>query len=178
MAGTSSLLTGGAALSGPGPRLLILNGDDWGANRESTDRILDCHRARRLTSTSAMVYMADSSRAAGLSREHSVPVGLHLNLTHEQAASAGSVPAPGSPVVGAQVTVTTADGKKYIQRVDGGGGHGGKRSTDINIGLGGAQGPVQVHLQWRDRDGVVHSQDLQLSQGRHSLVLGDQAKER
>jgi enediyne biosynthesis protein E4 len=103
---------------------------------------------------------------------------LHLNLTHEQAASAGSVPAPGSPVVGAQVTVTTADGKRYIQRVDGGGGHGGKRSTDINIGLGGAQGPVQVHLQWRDRDGIAHSQDLQLSQGRHSLVLGDQAKER
>ncbi len=72
----------------------------------------------------------------------------------------------------------TADGKCYIQRVDGGSGHGGKRSSEVQVGLGNAAGPVQVHLQWRDRQGTVHQQDLQLDQGRHSLVLGDQAKER
>lgn len=103
---------------------------------------------------------------------------LNLSLTHEQAATVGNAPAPGSPVTGAEVTVTTADGKKYIQRVDGGSGHGGKRSTEVQIGLGNASGPVQVHLQWRDRQGTVHQQDLELSQGRHSLVLGDQVKER
>jgi enediyne biosynthesis protein E4 len=102
---------------------------------------------------------------------------LDLMLTHEQAATVGSVPAPGSPVIGAQVTVTTADGRKYIQRVDGGSGHGGKRSSEVHIGLGDADGPVQVQLQWRDRQGEVHQQDLELSQGRHALVLGDQAKE-
>lgn len=103
---------------------------------------------------------------------------LSLSLTREQAASAGSAPAPGSPATGAQVTVTTAEGKKYIQRVDGGSGHGGKRSTDVHIGLGDAKGDVRVHLQWRDRDGEVHQQDLELSQGRHAIVLGESAKER
>ncbi|WP_326821784.1 CRTAC1 family protein [Streptosporangium sp. NBC_01756] len=106
--------------------------------------------------------------------------GGHLNLllTHEQATTVGTAPAPGSPVTGAEVTVTTADGKKYVQRVDGGSGHSGRRSSEVHIGLGTAQGPVQVHLKWRDRKGVVHQQDLKLSQGRHSLVLGDQARER
>jgi enediyne biosynthesis protein E4 len=103
---------------------------------------------------------------------------LNLALTHEQTATVGSAPAPGSPVTGAQVKVTTADGKTYIQRVDGGSGHGGKRSSEVHIGLGNAAGPVQVQLQWRDRQGTVHQQDLELNQGRHSLVLGDQVKER
>ncbi|HET9139993.1 ASPIC/UnbV domain-containing protein, partial [Actinophytocola sp.] len=103
---------------------------------------------------------------------------LNLSLTHEQAAAAGSVPAPGSPATGAQVTVTTADGKKYVGRVDGGSGHGGKRSSEVHIGLGDAAGPVQVHLQWRDRHGDVQQQDLVLSQGRHALVLGATANER
>jgi enediyne biosynthesis protein E4 len=74
--------------------------------------------------------------------------------------------------------VTTADGKCYIQRVDGGSGHGGKRSSEVHIGLGDAEGPVQVRLSWRDRDGAAHQQELELSQGRHTLVLGDRAKER
>jgi hypothetical protein len=103
---------------------------------------------------------------------------LLLDLTRDQAPSAGTAPAPGSPVTGAEVTVTTADGKKYIQRVDGGSGHGGKRSSQVHIGLGNASGPVQVHLQWRDRQGVVHHRDLELNQGRHALVLGDRAVER
>jgi hypothetical protein len=103
---------------------------------------------------------------------------LDLNLTQEHAASQGSAPAPGTPAVGAEVTVTTADGKKYVDRVDGGSGHGGKRSSEVHIGLGNASGPVQVHLQWRDALGQVHQQDLALSQGQHSFVLGDQAKEK
>lgn len=103
---------------------------------------------------------------------------LNLALTHEQAASTGSAPAPGSPATGAQVMVTTADGKKYIQRVDGGSGHGGKRSSEVHIGLGDAKGPVQVQLKWRDRQGNAHEQVLQLDQGKHSFVLGDTAEER
>ena len=82
-------------------------------------------------------------------------------------------PAPAvAPAVGAEVTVTTADGKKYIDRVDGGSGHGGKRSSEVHIGLGDVQGDVQVHLQWRDSSGTVRQQDLELSQGRHAFVLG------
>jgi hypothetical protein len=103
---------------------------------------------------------------------------LDLMLTHDQPDAAGTLPAHGSPVVGAQVTVTTPDGAKHVSYVDGGGGHSGKRSTDVHIGLGKVTGPVSTHLQWRDRNGQMHEQDLQLAPGMHSLRLGTSAKEK
>lgn len=103
---------------------------------------------------------------------------LNLELTHEQGKKVGTAPMAGSPATGAQVMVTTADGKCYIQRVDGGSGHAGKRSTEVHIGLGDAKGPVQVKLTWLDRQGELHQQELKLSQGKHSLVLGETAEER
>ncbi|CAL9445827.1 hypothetical protein SUDANB95_02329 [Actinosynnema sp. ALI-1.44] len=103
---------------------------------------------------------------------------LNLKLTREQAQTTGSAKAAGSPATGAQVTVTTSDGRKYVQRVDGGSGHGGKRSTEVHIGLGDAKGAVQVTLEWRDRQGEVHQQELKLDQGRHEFVLGDTAEEK
>lgn len=60
---------------------VILNADDWGIRPLATDRILDCLLRRSISSTSAMVFMADSERAAELAREHKVDAGLHLNLT-------------------------------------------------------------------------------------------------
>ena len=102
-----------------------------------------------------------------------------LRLTHEQATSPGPLPAPGSAVIGAELTVTTADGRRFIQRVDGGSGHSGKRSHELHIGLGAnVTGPVQAHLTWRDLTGQVRQQDLQLSTGWHDFQLGSQAKER
>ncbi|GAT67163.1 RNA-binding protein [Planomonospora sphaerica] len=99
---------------------------------------------------------------------------LGLRLTHD-----GPEQAPGSPVVGAQVTVTMPDGRELLGRVDGGSGHSGKRSHDVHIGLGeNVTGPVQVHLRWRDRSGQVREQVLRLSPGWHSLRLGEQARER
>lgn len=95
---------------------------------------------------------------------------LGLRLTHE---------GDGSPAVGAQVSVRTADGRTLIGRVDGGSGHGGKRSHEVHLGLGQAPaGPVQVKLCWRDRSGQVHEQEMQLTPGWHSLQLGAQAQER
>jgi len=61
--------------------LLIVNADDWGGSEATTDAILETFRAARVTSTSGMVYMADSDRAAAMAREAGIPVGLHLNLT-------------------------------------------------------------------------------------------------
>jgi predicted glycoside hydrolase/deacetylase ChbG (UPF0249 family) len=61
--------------------LLIVNADDWGGGEATTDAILETFRAGRVTSTSGMVYMADSDRAAAVAREARIPVGLHLNLT-------------------------------------------------------------------------------------------------
>ncbi|GLW05815.1 RNA-binding protein [Microtetraspora sp. NBRC 13810] len=104
---------------------------------------------------------------------------LGLQLTHDTESPEGAMPAQGSPVVGAQVTVTTPDGRKHLARVDGGSGHSGKRSHEVHVGLGSkVTGPVQVHLTWRDRSGQVREQNLQLNPGRHALRLGSQAKER
>ncbi|WP_214410485.1 FG-GAP repeat domain-containing protein [Sphaerisporangium fuscum] len=104
---------------------------------------------------------------------------LTLQLTRDSGVTAGTLPGAGSPVTGAQVTVTTADGRKFIGRVDGSSGHSGRRSSEVHIGLGqNVAGPLKVHLQWRDRTGQVRDQDLQLNPGRHCLELGQQAKEK
>lgn len=63
--------------------MLIINADDWGGNRTSTDNSLICFTKRRITSASAMVFMADSQRAAELAIEVGLDTGLHLNFTHE-----------------------------------------------------------------------------------------------
>lgn len=60
---------------------LIINADDWGRDRENTDRILECVVVGAVSSVSAMVFMADSERAAATSRDRKIDAGLHLNLT-------------------------------------------------------------------------------------------------
>jgi predicted glycoside hydrolase/deacetylase ChbG (UPF0249 family) len=69
---------------------LIVNADDLGWNREATDRTIEAFRAGRITSSTAMVYMEDSDRAAALAKEVELPVGLHLNLTDPY--TAGDLP--------------------------------------------------------------------------------------
>jgi predicted glycoside hydrolase/deacetylase ChbG (UPF0249 family) len=44
--------------------MLIINADDFGMDEISTNRILECYDRRLITSTTAMVFMADSIRAA------------------------------------------------------------------------------------------------------------------
>jgi predicted glycoside hydrolase/deacetylase ChbG (UPF0249 family) len=61
--------------------VLIVNADDWGRDRETTDRTLDCVRTGAVSSVSAMVFMKDSERAAAIAGEEGVDAGLHLNLT-------------------------------------------------------------------------------------------------
>jgi len=60
---------------------LIVNADDFGRNRETTDRIVACAMCGSVSSTSAMVLMEDSQRAACLARERGIDCGLHLNFT-------------------------------------------------------------------------------------------------
>ncbi|HEX6046878.1 MAG TPA: CRTAC1 family protein [Pyrinomonadaceae bacterium] len=78
---------------------------------------------------------------------------------------------PGRAAVGAAVTVTLADGKVLRRQVDGGNGHSGKRSPDLHFGLGGSQAPVKVQIRWRDPDGQIHQQFLNLKPGRHTILL-------
>ena len=61
--------------------LLVINADDWGRNRETTDRTAECVHRGSVSSVSAMVFMQDSERAAGIAREREIDAGLHLNFT-------------------------------------------------------------------------------------------------
>src|SRR5262245_47534165 len=80
--------------------MLIVNADDFGRDKPTTDRIVACFLERRITSTSAMVFMADSERAAALCLEHNLEAGLHLNFDER---FNGSVP--------------TARCREYLDRV-------------------------------------------------------------
>jgi hypothetical protein len=61
--------------------LLIVNADDWGRDRDTTDRTFECFLHGSISSVSAMVFMEDSERAAAMARERRIDVGLHLNFT-------------------------------------------------------------------------------------------------
>jgi len=63
--------------------MLIINADDLGRQQAATDNTLFCYAKHRLTSTSAMVFMADSERAAELALAAGIDVGLHLNLSED-----------------------------------------------------------------------------------------------
>jgi hypothetical protein len=83
-----------------------------------------------------------------------------------------------TPAYGAQVMITTADGKPHIAQLDGGGGHSGKRSFDVFFGLGGTTSqPVSAELCWRDLAGATHKQQLDLTAGWHDILLTDNAQE-
>jgi predicted glycoside hydrolase/deacetylase ChbG (UPF0249 family) len=61
--------------------MIIITADDYGKNSQTTDSILECAAARRITSVSAMVFMEDSARAASVVPNQQIEVGLHLNFT-------------------------------------------------------------------------------------------------
>ena len=82
--------------------MLIVNADDWGRDRLTTDRILDCVTAGAVSAVSAMVFAEDSERAAALALDRSIDVGLHLNFT--------------SPFTAAAVPPALADDQRRIAR--------------------------------------------------------------
>jgi predicted glycoside hydrolase/deacetylase ChbG (UPF0249 family) len=71
--------------------VLIINADDWGRSIRETDVSLECYQLGRITSVTAMVFMADSERAAGIARDRRIPSGIHLNFT--EPFSGSSIPA-------------------------------------------------------------------------------------
>jgi predicted glycoside hydrolase/deacetylase ChbG (UPF0249 family) len=60
---------------------LIINADDWGRDRLTTDNTFDCFLRGTVSAVSGMVFMEDSERAAALTREHGIDTGLHINFT-------------------------------------------------------------------------------------------------
>ncbi|MFL6499671.1 MAG: ChbG/HpnK family deacetylase [Candidatus Udaeobacter sp.] len=61
--------------------MLTVNADDFGRCVLATDRTMTCLAANRVNSVSAMVFMEDSERAAGLALASGLNVGLHINFT-------------------------------------------------------------------------------------------------
>ena len=70
--------------------MLIVNADDWGRSEVDTEAAREAFLRRKVTSVTAMVFMADSSRAAALALELGIPVGLHLNFTEHLSGALGS----------------------------------------------------------------------------------------
>jgi predicted glycoside hydrolase/deacetylase ChbG (UPF0249 family) len=60
---------------------LVINADDWGRDRATTGRILECCTSGAVSSVSAMVFMEDSEEAAAIAQEQGIEAGLHLNFT-------------------------------------------------------------------------------------------------
>jgi predicted glycoside hydrolase/deacetylase ChbG (UPF0249 family) len=61
--------------------MLIVTADDYGKSRSASTNILAAFAKGRITSTSAMVFMNDSERAAADTRTTGLEIGLHLNFT-------------------------------------------------------------------------------------------------
>lgn len=64
-----------------------MNADDWGRDRENTDRTFECAYRGTVSSVSAMVFMEDSERAAVIAQANGIDAGLHLNFTSPFSAS-------------------------------------------------------------------------------------------
>jgi hypothetical protein len=108
-------------------------------------------------------------------------VGHYLGLELYRPAAGGSAPGgglqgAGSPAYGATAQIFTPH-HTQIAQLDGGSGHSGKSSFEVSFGLGGYDGPVSVHLSWRDTQGQLRHQVLELTPGTHDLFLTSTATE-
>lgn len=89
----------------------------------------------------------------------------------------GHLPVRGArAAIGAQARLTTPDGRKLVQLVDGGNGHSGKRSPEVHFGLGATppDAVLAVEVSWRSRTGKVERQTLKLKPGWHTVLLGSE----
>jgi hypothetical protein len=69
--------------------MIILNADDWGRSRDETDLARECFERGRISSATAMVFMADSDRAAAVAKELRIDIGLHVNFSEPFTARVG-----------------------------------------------------------------------------------------
>lgn len=146
------------------------------------------------------IAVGDPSGAGALSfavaRQWAAPEYYHNNAPHNgqflglrlfkpptapgsTTSTAAGRPILGSPAIGAEVQVRTADGKLHVAQVDGASGNAGKRATDVHIGLGDIDptAALNVTLKWRSSDGTPHEQTVQLAPGRHTIIVDSDARE-
>jgi enediyne biosynthesis protein E4 len=76
------------------------------------------------------------------------------------------------PAIGLEATIKLGD-KIFVQQVDGGNGHSGKRSPQIHFGLDELKDDkVKVELYWRGKEGSVYKKELELGLGWNTLLIG------
>ena len=104
-----------------------------------------------------------------------LPVSDALSQTRVCREGKGATALPSRPAIGAEARVVLAGRAPFVQQVDGGNGHSGKRSSDLQFGLGqlAGNGLVSVELRWRDARGALQQETIQLSPGGwYTIVLG------
>jgi hypothetical protein len=105
-------------------------------------------------------------------------IGLRLRLPVGDSSSqtrvcSGPTALPSRAAIGAEARVFLPGRAPLVQQVDGGNGHSGKRSSDLQFGLGHLTGKevITVELRWRDVRGVLQQETIQLSPGGWYTVL-------
>ena len=122
--------------------------------------------------TSCFYHNESNNTGAFLGLRLRLPVGDGMSQTQVCRAASGP---PSRAAIGAEARVFVAGRAPLVQQVDGGNGHSGKRSPDLQFGLGQLRGNelVTIELRWRDARGELQQQTMQLSpNGWYTVLLG------
>ena len=125
--------------------------------------------------TSFFYRNESNSSGAFLGIRLRLPVGDGVSQTRVCREVKGANVLPSRPAIGAEARVFVKGRAPLVQQVDGGNGHSGKRSPDLQFGLGQLAGNelVTVELRWRDARGEVRQETIQLLPGGwYTIVLG------
>jgi len=104
-----------------------------------------------------------------------LPVSDGISQTRVCREGRGATVLASRPAIGAEARVFLPGRAPLVQQVDGGNGHSGKRSPDLQFGLGqlSSNELVSVELRWRDTRGMLQQQTIQLLPGSwYTIVLG------
>lgn len=122
----------------------------------------------------SLFYRNESSNAGAF-------LGLRLrlpisdNVSQTRVCREGKTAITSRSAIGAEARVFLPGRAPLVQQVDGGNGHSGKRSHDLQFGLGqlSRNELVNVELRWRDARGVLQTQTIQLMPGSwYTTLLG------
>lgn len=122
-------------------------------------------------------YRNESNPGSFIGLRLRLPVGDGVLQTRVCREAAGATTPRSRAAIGAEARVMVAGRAPLVQQVDGGNGHSGKRSPDLQFGLGqvARNEIVTVEVRWRDAQGRLQHETIQLSPGGwYTVLLGRQ----
>ena len=125
--------------------------------------------------TSYFYRNESNNRSAFVGLRLRLPVGDGLSQTHVCREGGGATAPVSRPAIGAEARVFLPGRAPLVQQVDGGNGHSGKRSPDLQFGLGqlNRNELVTVELRWRDARAGLQQQTIHLAPSAwYTIVLG------